>query len=150
MATYIGSRKELTQLIKDFDELIETIDFLERLTDTDMEQRSIHELLGSATSELGELAEEIAIEEKSFGQTYKESKEGSKAEAVDLAICAIAIHYARGGTFKDFISTMKKKLKKWETNQTFAEKKKKFTAKKKKAVSKKSGRKVYKATPKKK
>jgi len=144
------SNQDLKETISDFSDFVETIDFLQQLTDRDIENRNIHEMLGSATAELGELAEEIAIEEKSFGQTYKESKEGSKAEAVDLAICAIAIHYARGGTLRDFIDTMKKKLKKWETNQTFAEKKKKFTAKKKKAVSKKSGRKVYKATPKKK
>lgn len=117
-------QKEVVRVINNALELDEMIQHLEKLTDLDIEQRSIHEMLGSATSELGELAEELAIEEKSFGQTYKKSKEGSKAEAVDLAICAIAIHYARGGTFEEFIETAKKKLKKWEANQQDGVKKK--------------------------
>ena len=100
-------------------ELPEVFNLIRHLTNIDMAHKSVFELLASTAEELGELARELSIEEASYGNTYKKGDEGTKAEAIDLAICAIAMFYARGGTLEEFAETATKKLAKWANNQSF-------------------------------
>jgi hypothetical protein len=95
-----------------------TFKFVEELTHIDCSKKTIFELMTSTSEELGELSREILIEEKSFGNNYKSVDEGSKAESVDLTICALAIFFARGGTVDEFVEIANKKLSKWEGNQS--------------------------------
>ena len=69
-----------------FEEVIKRIN---KLTDEDMKQKTPIQLYLSAVEELGELTREIKIEEKVPGNAHKQPDEGSKAEAVDLFICAV-------------------------------------------------------------
>lgn len=104
--------------------LEKVFELIEELTHVDCKNKTIFELLGSTTEELGELSRELLIEEKSFGNNYKTVDEGSKAESIDLSICALAIFFARGGTKKEFIEIANKKLAKWKSNQVSDEQKK--------------------------
>lgn len=97
--------------------LIDSLQKLKELTDVDLENRSIFSLLASATEELGELSRELKIEEGEFGNTYKESDEGSRLESVDLTICALSIYFARGGSIESLAEDMNGKLAKWERVQ---------------------------------
>lgn len=103
-------------------ELHLVLDRIEAITAQDMDHKTISDLFMDATSELGELATEIAIEEKTYGNAHKEIDEGSKAEAVDLLISSFAMFYARGGTIEEFITIAHKKLDKWQGNQKKSEK----------------------------
>ena len=91
---------------------IKTLDRVQQLTIVDLKNKSIFELLGSAIEELGEFARELQIEEAAFGNTYKQPDEGSKAEAADVVICALALFFARGGTEKELVQIMNNKLNK--------------------------------------
>ena len=97
--------------------LEEIFEFVEKLTLIDRSRKTIFELLTSTAEELGELSRELLIEEQSFGNNYKSVDEGSRAEAIDLTICALAIFFARGGTAEQFMEIAYKKLSKWERNQ---------------------------------
>ena len=97
--------------------MLNTFDRIQRITLKDCKRKTIFELLTSTTEEIGELARELLIEECSFGNNYKSVDEGSKAEAVDLLICAAAIFFARGGNIEELEGTLNKKLSKWEKNQ---------------------------------
>ncbi len=97
--------------------LEKTFKFVEKLTQIDRSKKTIFELMTSTSEELGELSREILVEEKSFGNNYKSVDEGSKAESVDLTICALAVFFARGGTIDEFVEIANKKLSKWEKNQ---------------------------------
>ncbi len=90
---------------------------IKTLAKNDLANKSIFALFASAAEELGELATELQIEENSFGNTYKKIDEGSKAESVDLTICALAIFFARGGTDGELVEIMNRKLDKWQKNQ---------------------------------
>ena len=95
--------------------------FLKRIedaTEKDLENKSIWHLFGSAAEELGELSAEMMIEDNVFGHAHKQVDEGSKAEAVDLTICALALFFARGGTVKELVDIGHRKLDKWEKSQT--------------------------------
>jgi hypothetical protein len=96
--------------------LIEAFRETQRLTIRDMQHKTIFELLASGGEELGELSRELKIEHRTFGNAHKKPDEGPKAEAVDLAIVALAIFYAEGGTHDEFAELMFKKLKKWDSN----------------------------------
>ena len=98
-------------------ELHLTLDRIEAVTAKDMQNKTISDLFLDATSELGELATEIAIEEQTYGNAHKEVDEGSKAEAVDLLISSFALFYARGGSVEEFVVIAHKKLDKWQDNQ---------------------------------
>jgi hypothetical protein len=91
---------------------------IEILTQVDLKNKSIWELLGSTASELGEVSDELLIEEKSFGNANKTGGgEGSQIEAVDLTICALSLYFARGGTVEKLSAIMNSKLDKWEKKQ---------------------------------
>jgi hypothetical protein len=99
-------------------------DALERiraLTAKELRRKGIFQLFASAAEELGELSRELLIEEKTFGNTYKPGDEGTRAEAVDLAICALALFYGRGGQHEDLGRLLHQKLDKWEQKHTEAE-----------------------------
>ncbi len=94
--------------------------FMDRIADAtekDLENKTIWHLFGSAAEELGELSAEMMIEDNVFGHGDKKVDEGSKAEAVDLTICALALFFARGGTVKELIDIGHSKLDKWEKSQ---------------------------------
>lgn len=91
----------------------QTIRRINKLTRVDLEKKTIFELLASATEEVGEFSRELKIEEKTFGNTYKEPDEGTQWEAVDIAIMGICLFLARGGdpaTLDDMVNI---KLDKW-------------------------------------
>ncbi len=94
--------------------LVGTLDRIQALAAADLRQKSIFELFASAAEELGELSRELLIEEKTFGNTYKQGDEGNRAEAVDLAICALAIYYGRGGSHVELDQLLKRKIDKWD------------------------------------
>jgi len=56
------------------------------LTQIDLQNKNRDELFACPAEELGEIARELKIEEKVFGNEYKTPDEGSKAEAVDFFI----------------------------------------------------------------
>lgn len=82
-----------------------------------MERKTIFELFASAAEELGEIANEMTVEEGTYGHDHKKPKEGVKGEAVDLFICALALFYARGGTTDELIVYAHQKMDKWEASQ---------------------------------
>lgn len=69
------------------------------------------DLLASAMSELGELADCIQVEK---GRKDRELKEDSKVESIDLAICAFAVYFAKGGKIEDIPAIGLSKLAKWQ------------------------------------
>jgi len=96
------------------DSIADALDRIHTLAETDLRSKSIFELFASAAEELGELSRELLVEEKTFGNTYKRADEGSRAEAVDLAICALAIYYGRGGDHTELNQILRRKIDKWD------------------------------------
>jgi len=97
--------------------MIKFMERVQRATFKDMEHKTIFELFASAAEELGEIANEMTIEEHTYGHDNKQVKEGVKGESVDLMICALALFFARGGTIDGLIAYGNKKLDKWEASQ---------------------------------
>ena len=69
------------------------VERIRELTLNDMKHKTRTELLASPAEELGELARELKIEFKTYGNGYKVADEGSKAEAVDLFIGAACLYF---------------------------------------------------------
>jgi hypothetical protein len=91
---------------------------IKTLTDIDLQNKSISDMVLSALEELGEFSREVKIEEGVFGNQHKEpGKDGSRGEAIDVTIMALALYYARGGSLEGLASGLKKKLDKWQRNQ---------------------------------
>ena len=96
----------------------EVFDRIRRLTNIDLQNKTVFEILASAGEELGEFSRELKIEEGSFGNAHKEpDSDGTKGEAVDMVIMALALFSARGGTPIELVEYMGKKIDKWESNQ---------------------------------
>jgi len=90
------------------------LDEIKKLADMELEKSgSMFALLAGAGEELGELSREVTIK---YGDTYKQSDEGVKAEAVDLTIAALCLFFAEGGTKEELIEIMAKKNAKWLKN----------------------------------
>ncbi len=87
------------------------------LTQKDLENKTVWQLLGSINEELGEFCRELQIEEGVFGNTYKELDEGTIGEAADVVICALTLYFARGGDLNRLAGLINKKLDKWEKAQ---------------------------------
>lgn len=75
--------------------MLQLLNKIKILTLIDLENKSGLELFASVAEEYGELARELKIEEKTFGNTYKIPDEGTKGESVDLFICAICMAFAQ-------------------------------------------------------
>lgn len=75
------------------------IEKIKKLTENDLKNKSKDELLLSLIEEFGEVSREILIQEKIYGNTYKKPDEGPKGEAVDLFICATAMHFSENNDF---------------------------------------------------
>ena len=93
---------------------------IKQLTNIDLKNKSIFELLASTAEEFGELSRELKIENKTFGNDHKVGDEGSKIEAVDLLICAAAIYFGVGGSIQELPDILDKKLLKWANAQKAA------------------------------
>jgi NTP pyrophosphatase (non-canonical NTP hydrolase) len=76
------------------------IDRINILTSDDLQYKTPIQLAASAIEEIGELTREIKIEEKIPGNAHKQPDEGSKAETVDLFICAICLACTHGVKIK--------------------------------------------------
>ena len=74
-------------------------------------------ILAHTCEELGEASRAMCIEDSSRLKKHKQLDEPAKSECVDLAICAISLFFANGGTVKEFELIADAKLKKW--NNTF-------------------------------
>lgn len=90
---------------------------IQEATQIDLKHKSIWELFASAVEELGEVSQELTIEEKTFGHNHKKIKEGSKVESVDLLICALAMFFAKGGTIEQLVEIGNLKMDKWKETQ---------------------------------
>lgn len=98
--------------------LVGAVHRIDELTKIDMQHKTKSELLQSAVEELGELARELNIEGRVFGNTYKEAgADGTQMESVDLAICALALYFACGGDAQFLGERINAKLDKWEEKQ---------------------------------
>lgn len=98
--------------------LVPAIHRIAEMTKVDLKHKTTAELFQSAAEELGELARELNIEGKVFGNENKEAgSDGSQMESVDLAICAIAMYCARGGDPTLLGEKMNDKLDKWQRKQ---------------------------------
>jgi hypothetical protein len=64
-----------------------------KITIKDVKYKSTDELLLSLLEELGELATELKIENKVFGNLHKVPDEGSIGESIDLYICCMSLFY---------------------------------------------------------
>jgi NTP pyrophosphatase (non-canonical NTP hydrolase) len=95
-------------------EMMDTIHRVRDLTVKDLTKKDIFRLFLKAVEELGEFAEALQIEEKVYGNTYKERKEGTLGEAADMIIMGLCLFYARGGNHAMLIELLNKKLDKWE------------------------------------
>lgn len=84
------------------------------LTLKDLQNKTVFELLASASEELGELSRELKIAHRTHGNSDKVADEGPRAEATDLAICALALYYAEGGTVEELEALLHNKLNKWQ------------------------------------
>lgn len=91
----------------------------------DIGHKDIFQLLASCSSELGELTDELLIKYKVFGTSGKTPDEGPRAEAIDLAISALAVYYAESNQEGisnaqadiDLAIIMGNKLNKWINSQ---------------------------------
>lgn len=85
------------------------------LADIYHSQRNINSVMNAATSELGELAEEVNI---ASGVSYKEpGPDGVEGEAIDLILAAVDLLYVnnRKITEEDMVRIATPKLQKWHS-----------------------------------
>lgn len=85
---------------------------------TALKPRTLNSVLHSATSELGECAEEINIHE---GHSYKKpGKDGIVGEAIDTILCLLDLIHVYDPTITEDVveNIAKQKLKKWVRNAT--------------------------------
>lgn len=75
---------------------------------------SKYTILAHTCEELGEASRAMCIEDSSRLKKHKQLDEPAKSECVDLAICAISLFYANGGTTKEFEMIASTKLNKWD------------------------------------
>ena len=75
----------------------EALELIEKLTNTDKQHKSIHQLLIETGEELGEFCRAYSIETKAFGKAHKTLDEPAHCEAVDLIICAYALQFCSIG-----------------------------------------------------
>lgn len=94
---------------------------IRHLTNEDMLNKNIFEMLAKLTEEVGELSQELQIEESVYGNSHKKIDEGSIGESIDVIIMGLVMYYARRqaketGTDKmtnDLVDLISKKLNKW-------------------------------------
>jgi len=85
-----------------------------QLTDPNQDHKDI---IIHTNEELGEFCSAMAWEDGDITKKHKDKPtEPSRIEALDLAVCALSLFYARGGTEEEFNYTVQKKLNKWEHN----------------------------------
>ena len=80
---------------------------------------SKYTILAHTNEELGEASRAMCIEDSSRLKRHKKLDEPAKSECVDLAICALSLFVANGGTLPVLLETLQSKLDKWQN--TFAE-----------------------------
>jgi len=90
---------------------------IQELTKKDLKYKSIAELYLSAGEEFGELGRAIKVEEKVYGNKHKTLDEPALSEAVDLLIMSLALYVGCGGDLESLPKILKRKLKKWQSNQ---------------------------------
>jgi hypothetical protein len=100
--------------------IIKLFDRIKEATTEELKKKTIWEIFASAAEELGEVSQELSIEEESWGNGNKKVKEGSQVESVDLVICAMSLFFARGGTIEKLVDIGNKKMDKWVYSQQVA------------------------------
>lgn len=83
---------------------------------------SKYTILAHTCEELGEASRAMCVEDSSRLKKHKQLDEPAKSECVDLAICAVSLFFANGGTVKEFEMIADAKLKKWQNTFTINEK----------------------------
>lgn len=92
-------------------------DKINQLTQFQLKQegQSCKDIVIHTNEELGEFCTVMAIEDGDITKKYKDMpKESSAEEAIDVAICALSLFYARGGTEDQFMDIIANKLNKWQ------------------------------------
>lgn len=112
------------------DTIMATLERLRTITELDMDHKSTAEIMLSLNEEVGELAREIKVEERQFGNAHKTpSKDGSIGEAIDVIIMGFALYYARHAAHHgrlplaataELVERINKKLDKWAASQQVA------------------------------
>lgn len=83
----------------------------EELTHLAMEQGDdADSMFLSLSEELGELAAALSSEN---GRKKRDLKEDSKIESIDVAVTALSIYFAKGGTVEELSELGMPKLEKW-------------------------------------
>lgn len=89
------------------DKIFERIDVL---TQRDLQHKTLIQLYASLAEEVGELARELKIHHKVYGNTYKQPDEGIKGESVDVFISAYCMYCVAAKQIDNFTKTINPKL----------------------------------------
>lgn len=81
------------------------------------EKKTVLERMVKLQEEVGELAQEVLIENKCAGSTHKKAGvDGILGEAVDVTLVALSIFFKHGGTVEMLEQISKAKSEKWRKN----------------------------------
>ena len=92
--------------------LYNTITRISELVDLDDKGSSEHFV--GLVEEVGEIAQDLQIENGFSCKGHKKPGDGVLIESLDAAICALCVYFSHGGTMEDLPFVMDKKLDKWE------------------------------------
>lgn len=85
------------------------------------EPKTLLQRMVKLQEEVGELAQEVLIEQKASGTQHKtEGTDGIKGECVDVILVALSIYFSQGGNEIDFEKYADQKCLKWERCQAIA------------------------------
>ena len=84
------------------------------------EPKTLFQRMVKLQEEVGELAQEVLIDQKASGSQHKtEGADGIKGECVDVILVALSIYFSEGGREADFEQYVEQKCLKWEKHQVF-------------------------------
>lgn len=84
------------------------------------EKKSLLERMVKLQEEVGELAQEVLIDQKSSGSGHKSAGvDGVLGEAVDVTLVALSIFFKHGGTIQQLEEISTAKWTKWAKHQEF-------------------------------
>ena len=82
------------------------------------EPKTLLQRMVKLQEEVGELAQEVLIDQKASGSQHKsEGPDGIKGECVDIILVALSIYFSQGGNEVDFEKHAEQKCLKWEKHQ---------------------------------
>jgi NTP pyrophosphatase (non-canonical NTP hydrolase) len=83
------------------------------------EKKTLTERMLKLQEELGELAQEILINQNASGFAHKKSgQDGIIGESIDVILVALSIYFIAGGDINTLNEKLDKKCQKWQEKQT--------------------------------